>query len=332
MKWELKEPLFGDVVRVKVGSIYHYGIFVNDDEVIQFGLSPRLRNTLSDEEVEVCASNVEQFLLDGFLEVGVWEKRDAKCFPPQKRVALAQKRIGEKGYNILYNNCEHFANECYFGKSYSSQTDDVRKMFKSLPVADVYIAKMPEYSDFSPLYPPLRQREVASVKNENVKREKYFVWKLLEYALMHTFGKNIKDIKFRRDKSGKWTCKFCEFSLSHSHSALCVAISRTPIGVDVELVQPPKADLSKRILTADEQRAFACLGESEQNEFLITAWARKEALFKQKKVKGLTIEGFVNQDGATFERLVFVGEQKYALAVATEHPERVKLYENATLK
>ena len=30
MKWQLKEPRFGDMVRVAVGQIYHYGIFVSD--------------------------------------------------------------------------------------------------------------------------------------------------------------------------------------------------------------------------------------------------------------------------------------------------------------
>jgi hypothetical protein len=34
MKWQLTQPVAGDMIRVKLGSIYHYGVFVSEDEVI----------------------------------------------------------------------------------------------------------------------------------------------------------------------------------------------------------------------------------------------------------------------------------------------------------
>ncbi len=40
MNWEFRYCSPGDIIRVKLGSVYHYGIFVNDDEVIQFGYPP----------------------------------------------------------------------------------------------------------------------------------------------------------------------------------------------------------------------------------------------------------------------------------------------------
>ena len=42
MKWSFVEPSSGDMIRVKLGSIYHYGIFADDGEIIQFGLPPVL--------------------------------------------------------------------------------------------------------------------------------------------------------------------------------------------------------------------------------------------------------------------------------------------------
>ena len=42
MKWSLISPTPGDMIRVKTGSLYHYGVYVSDDEVIQFGLAPSL--------------------------------------------------------------------------------------------------------------------------------------------------------------------------------------------------------------------------------------------------------------------------------------------------
>ena len=53
MKWELSEPCAGDMIRAKVGPLYHYGIYVSDSEVIQFGYSPALRAGTPDSQIRV---------------------------------------------------------------------------------------------------------------------------------------------------------------------------------------------------------------------------------------------------------------------------------------
>lgn len=70
MKWELIEPKKGDIIRVKTGSIYHYGIYASDDEIIQFGLNPVSRVGVADADISVCSSCIDDFLVGGFLEVG----------------------------------------------------------------------------------------------------------------------------------------------------------------------------------------------------------------------------------------------------------------------
>ena len=40
MRWTPDECRPGDIVRVKLGAIYHYGVFVSEDEVVQFGEPP----------------------------------------------------------------------------------------------------------------------------------------------------------------------------------------------------------------------------------------------------------------------------------------------------
>ena len=53
MKWLLTEPRYGDMVRVKSGTVYHYGVYVSDDEVIQFGLAPAaIAHALANEDAE----------------------------------------------------------------------------------------------------------------------------------------------------------------------------------------------------------------------------------------------------------------------------------------
>ena len=37
----------------------------------------------------------------------------------------ALSRLGEGGYDLVSNNCEHFSNECVFGKKTSNQVKDV---------------------------------------------------------------------------------------------------------------------------------------------------------------------------------------------------------------
>ena len=69
MKWLLKDPSPGDMIRVALGGIYHVGVYVSDDEVIQFGLAPTRRSGLRDEDIEVLSSDIDTFLAGGFLEV-----------------------------------------------------------------------------------------------------------------------------------------------------------------------------------------------------------------------------------------------------------------------
>lgn len=133
MRWLLSDPQYGDMIRVKSGTIYHYGIYVSDAEVIQFGLAPAARPALKDSEVEVLATDIDTFLGGQFLEVAEFDRKERKANrAPDEVVSVARDRLGERGYHILYNNCEHFAHECVSGKHYSEQVDGVRDLFRGL--------------------------------------------------------------------------------------------------------------------------------------------------------------------------------------------------------
>lgn len=132
MDWVLEECTFGDIIRVKLGCLYHYGIFVSDEEVIQFGYPPVLRDKDKDNVV-VVSTDIATFSCGQFVEVGHFVYGDhMKRYKPQITVDIARRRIGEDGYNIIHNNCEHFAFECYAGKHFSFQEDDARKKWKEL--------------------------------------------------------------------------------------------------------------------------------------------------------------------------------------------------------
>lgn len=129
MKWESRTPVFGEIIRTKVSFYHHYGIFKNDNEVIQFGLPTDVSRPA--EEVKVLKTDIYTFLDSGEVEVGIPDKAELKNLrSPEETVKIAESRIGNGGYNILHNNCEHFVNECAFGEHRSGFLDGVRQKLR----------------------------------------------------------------------------------------------------------------------------------------------------------------------------------------------------------
>lgn len=130
MKFELIDCQYGDMIRVKLGGLFHYGIYVSDDEVIQFGYPPILRDK-DKGNIVVVSTSIDVFACSSFVEVGVLDKKEKKeAFSKEEIVSRARNRLGEGGYNILHNNCEHFVYECYFNKKYSAQETLMREKWK----------------------------------------------------------------------------------------------------------------------------------------------------------------------------------------------------------
>ena len=281
MKWKLTEPRFGDIVRVLAGQFYHYGIYVNDAEIIQFGPTPDARHSLLDADIRVCTSDVADFLKGGFLEVASLSLAERlKAAKPQEIVERARRQIGSGGYDILNNNCEHFVNECTFGKKASEQVDSVRTFWQNIPVLDVYVAVQPESLALTKVEPPERQAEIGETRNDALQQQRYFVWRVLEAGLCRSLGLEIKKAGLHRDDNQKWVGSGCEISLSHCKGAVCVAVSRRPVGVDIEPTEDPRyrEALIERIASDEEKNMIAHM---PVNEGLAMLWTRKEAAFKQ---------------------------------------------------
>lgn len=129
--WVTKDAKRGDQIRVSRGLYYHHGIYASDDEVYQFA-SP-IGSEISSETAEVCVTTLNQFLNGGVLEVRTYTDSELKTKrTPDEIIEYAKSHLGEKGYNVITNNCEHFSNRCVFGKSESSQVEDAIKMLKNM--------------------------------------------------------------------------------------------------------------------------------------------------------------------------------------------------------
>ncbi len=227
MIWWQSECKLGDMIRISFGNFYHYGIFVSEEEVIQFGLPPfeGLLNRKF-EDIAVCVTDINTFAGGRIVEVASMEKSDRKKrLSPKKTVQRARKSIGEKGYDILHNNCEHFARYCYLGEKRCEVTENVVSDWKKKTISDVYFSIIPKEIEYEELRPVERNTEVVSIANEKLKKSKYWVWKTLEYALFRSFGYKIQDLDIVKTKKGKWVSKKCFFSLSHSDNIVAVVVS-----------------------------------------------------------------------------------------------------------
>ncbi len=129
MEWITAEPKFGDIIRTKVTFYHHYGIYIDPDTVVQFGLPDDA--TRPADQVKVLTSDVYTFLMGGELEVGQMSHAEAKKSRSAKeRVDIALSRVGEGGYHIFHNNCEHFVYECTFNEKKSEFVSSVRESIR----------------------------------------------------------------------------------------------------------------------------------------------------------------------------------------------------------
>ena len=332
MRWVFKEASPGDMVRVRFGELYHYGVFVSEDEVIQFGLAPNLRRGIKDSEVKVLATDVEGFLAGAFLEVAVFDRKEEKRrIVREKTISVARSRIGDGGYNILHNNCEHFAFECVMGEHRSEQFEKAKDRLRAISVLDIYISKVPEKVKLNCRVPRIRRRDIATVSNERVFREKAYASMLLDHAMRKSLGIKLRRAEIQKLSSGKWVSPFCEFSISHSGGFCAVAISQKPVGVDIEPIREPSAEgFAKRVLTPKELSGYESLSGDERMEYLMLKWCEKESIFKASG-KEAFVPSAIETGKNTRSKIILLDGRKFALGIYAESFLKMNIYENVEI-
>ena len=271
MKWILKEIEIGDMVRVPMKEVYHYGVCTGEDRIIQFG-EPVLTCPKPKEEIRVIAADVSSFLGGQFAEVAVFDKKELRNRRPVGEiVAYAEKSLGKGGYDILYNNCEHFANECVFGTHTSSQIDRIRSEVEAkMPCITVYVGAVEDFchNDTMPRY---AAKELKKITNEQVINEKKAGWGLLKRAAERM--ENQPDIKKAfLGKTGKPLHKDFSFSVSHSDGLVAAAVANVPVGLDLE-ARGENEERQERLLER-------IIHENEKKGDPTLLWTLKEAAFK----------------------------------------------------
>lgn len=134
--WVQKNPVMGDHIRVKrMHGIYtHHGIYVSDNEVIHFTGTDD-DSIMDSSKNRVISSDLNFFLKGGELEVKEYTDEEFQdLYAPGQIVAYARSCIGDGDYNVVFNNCEHFANVCTLGRFRSHQ---VERLLKNKGVDDM---------------------------------------------------------------------------------------------------------------------------------------------------------------------------------------------------
>lgn len=124
--WQVLQPKRGDHIRVQRSGIYsHHGIYISDDEVIHF-TGTEDDSVLDWSKCEVIRTSLAQFLRGGRAEVKLYSDDESDdLYPVEHIVNYARSCLGEKGYHLVFNNCEHFANTCTLGRFRSRQVERV---------------------------------------------------------------------------------------------------------------------------------------------------------------------------------------------------------------
>jgi len=106
-KYEFISPKKCDVIRIFAGTHYHYGVYLNAGEVIQFGRAVNIAG----EKIVVNSVSLNEFCGAKIPEVRAF-KRSEKRFIRNADDAerYAKSCLGQGGYSLADNNCLDFAN------------------------------------------------------------------------------------------------------------------------------------------------------------------------------------------------------------------------------
>ncbi|NEO67345.1 MAG: NC domain-containing protein [Moorea sp. SIO4G2] len=109
------------------GVYQHHGIDCGDGSVIHYRKKT--------ETIE--RNSMATFALG---ETKIYVKQYSVCLIPDVVIRRAESRLWERQYNLIFNNCEHFANWCKTGKNESQQVKDFIPVISNTNIEGLYEA------------------------------------------------------------------------------------------------------------------------------------------------------------------------------------------------
>ena len=328
MIWRPGDCTPGDVIRVRLGELYHYGVFASEEEVIQFGLPPLSEYRSRPDAFTVLATDIDLFSCGQIVEIGIPEKEERRArFSREETLRRARARLGETGYDLLRNNCEHFIWDCAFGEKKCVQEQEARSRWRSRPVLDVYLAPLAAPGGEIEIASPERRRELEQTRHPGLRQQRLAAWWALEYAARRSFGLDAGELCFRKNAFGRWHCEGMEFSLAHTEGMAVAAVSDRPVGVDVENIPAfARRHADKSAEVESMLRRIRARGEEAERgaAALLYAWTGKESLFKAGQ-KGFFSPSRLRCGEETARRVLDL-EPPVLLSVSSERLGQLRLY------
>jgi hypothetical protein len=127
--WERMAMAKGDHIRVwrtEIPPYWHHGIDCGGGNVIHFSGEPKHKKNAS-----VRRTSRKKFAAAGQIEV----VHHDNGYSRDTVVSRAERKLGEKDYGLVFNNCEHFARWCATGEATSDQVDKVLDVRPVPPVS-----------------------------------------------------------------------------------------------------------------------------------------------------------------------------------------------------
>lgn len=111
----------GDWIVVKLGSYYHHGLYISDDEVIHYCSSEGF--SILRKDMTVQSTDLHTFSLGKKVLTKIVEESPVNSVDVRVDKALSQ--IGAGNYDFFYNNCEHFVHYCFYNERKSQYIDSL---------------------------------------------------------------------------------------------------------------------------------------------------------------------------------------------------------------
>lgn len=128
---------------------------------------------------------------------------------------------------------------------------------------------------------PLRQEQVQRITHSDVWHATVCGEWLCKQMLSEQSGQRFEDIHLWRDENGKPQVKDLPlyFNISHSAGWVACAVSDSPIGIDLEVIQNRDLSVARRICSQEELDYIFAENKESLRRFL-QVWTAKEAYVK----------------------------------------------------
>ena len=143
---------------------------------------------------------------------------------------------------------------------------------------DVWDLTKEQYDEYYAMADEARRKKADSCRNEEDRLCSIAADHLARLAISKHCGVPMESIRFARTEDGKPYALDLDvhFNISHSGSLAVCAVSDKPVGIDVQIMRPLKANLTRKVCTPDE-----CAYVGEDLERFYRVWCSKEAYFKR---------------------------------------------------